>query len=115
MSVCFAAEYPLIKFSFEDEGGVYHLSVYLKENDLKEMKYHIAGNSAGGCAGCSSSMIAVRVTPTADNGLSKFSAFYEQEESDEANEKGYQYITVELQDTERFRVRILSLLRVSSF
>lgn len=98
MNVCFASEDPFVKFTVEDEGKVYQLPVYLKDNELKEVKYHISDDGMP--------VIAFRITPTADNGLDLFDTFYNQEESDEANDNGGHYIVVESHETD-FRVRIL--------
>ena len=78
--------------------------VYLKQCDeMKEMKIFYNVNTSGG--GCSTSVIAFRITPTARNGFDRFSEFYEVDD-DEANDKGGRYITVEVNNTADSLVRL---------
>jgi len=107
LSFCFALQEQFILFSFEEEGRMCEMRVYLKHHDLKEMKYHIANDSEydeGGYIDCPMSVIAFRITPTTLNGLDRFADFYDKEETDESNDKGGRYITMEFQDTGDFRV-----------
>ena len=108
LSFCFALQDQFILFSFEEEGGrMCEMRVYLKHHDLKEMKFHIANDDEyveGGYIGSPMSVIAFRITPTTLNGLDRFADFYDKEETDESNDKGGRYITLEFQDTGDFRV-----------
>ena len=107
LSFCFALQEQFILFSFEEEGRMCEMRVYLKHHDLKEMKYHIANDGEcdeEGYIGCPMSVIAFRITPTSLNGLDRFADFYDKEETDESNDKGGRYITLEFQDTCDFRV-----------
>jgi hypothetical protein len=98
---------PYIQFSFEDRNIVSEHCVYLRSGEeLKEVKYHIADDSAtleGDDIDDSMTVIAFRITPTKKNNFIKFTSSYDQEESDKIT--GKQYISVECRDSDDFRVR----------
>lgn len=107
LSFQFGTKSPYIQFSFEDKGNVSEHRAYLKSGEeLKEVKYQIAddnGISESDDLGETMTVIAFRITPTDQNNLNKFTNSYDQEESDQIT--GKQYISVEVRDTDDFRVR----------
>jgi hypothetical protein len=103
----FGTAHPYIQFTFEHKNILSEHCVYLKGSDeLKELKYHIADDSAtseGDKIDDSMTVIAFRITPTEKNNFIKFTSSYDQEESDKIT--GKQYISVECRDTDDFKVR----------
>jgi hypothetical protein len=106
LSCQFGTKSPYIQFSFEDKGKMSEHRAYLSGEELKEVKYQIAddnGISESDEIGETMTVIAFRITPTDQNNLNKFTNSYDQEESDQIT--GKQYISVEVRDTDDFRVR----------
>ena len=82
-------------------------TVYLKSEELAEVKYHIPDEndtSEGGADSDSMTMIAFRINPSEVNGFDKYSSAYSQENNEDPEKFHKQYISVEVRDTDDFRV-----------
>ena len=101
---------PYIQFSFEHKGKLSEHRVYLKSEEVKEVKYHIPHEKETGEGEIDSdsmTMIAFRISPNDKNNLEKYSNSYNQEDSDDDSEKAHKrYIAVEIRDTDEFYVSI---------
>ena len=106
LSFQFGTNNPYIQFSFENKGKTSKHRVYLKSDDLKEVKYHIPDELASNEDDEDSmTVIAFRITPTENNGLEKYSSSYKQDESDDEKNSHKRYISVEVRDADDFKVR----------
>ena len=116
LSFQFGTKSPYIQFSFESKGKrivkMCEHRVYLKSEDLKEVKYHIPDELDNSDENDEDSMtvIAFRITPTENNNLEKYSSSYEQEDSgDDQKNNHKRYISVEVRDADDFKVRSLTI------
>ena len=101
---------PYIQFSFEHKGKLSEHRVYLKSEEVKEVKYHIPHEKETGEGEIDSdsmTMIAFRISPNDKNNLEKYSSSYNQEDSDDSEKTHKRYISVEVRDTDEFYVSIL--------
>ena len=107
LSFQFGTKSPYIQFSFENKGKTSDHRVYLKNDDLKEVKYHIPDELDNSDDDDEDSMtvIAFRITPTENNNLEKYSSSYKQEDSDDEKNSHKRYISVEVRDADDFKVR----------
>ena len=107
LSFQFGTKSPYIQFSFENKGKTSEHRVYLKSDDLKEVKYHIPDELDNSDEDDEDSMtvIAFRITPTEINNLEKYSSSYKQDESDDEKNSHKRYISVEVRDADDFKVR----------
>ena len=107
LSFQFGTKSPYIQFSFENKGKRSEHRVYLKNDDLKEVKYHIPDELDNSDDDDEDSMtvIAFRITPTENNNLEKYSSSYKQEDSDDEKNSHKRYISVEVRDADDFKVR----------
>jgi len=107
LSFQFGTKSPYIQFSFENKGKTSEHRVYLKNDDLKEVKYHIPDELDNSDEDDEDSMtvIAFRITPTEINNLEKYSSSYKQDESDDEKNSHKRYISVEVRDADDFKVR----------
>ena len=108
LSFQFGTKSPYIQFSFENKGKKSEHRVYLKSDDLKEVKYHIPDeldNSNEDDDVDSMTVIAFRITPTENNGLEKYSSSYKQHDNDDEKNNHKRYISVEVRDADDFKVR----------
>ena len=107
LSIQFGTNNPYIKFSYENKKGKLHEhDVFVKGEELTEVKYHIPDENDTGEDGDSDSMtmIAFRINPSESNGFDKYSSSYSQENNDDPDKFHKQYISVEVRDTDDFRV-----------
>ena len=101
---------PYIQFSFEHKGKLSEHRVYLKSEEVKEVKYHIPQEKETGEGEIDSdsmTMIAFRISPNDKNNLEKYSSSYNQEDSDDSEKTHKRYISVEIRDPDEFYVSIL--------
>ena len=113
LSFQFGTTDPYIQLSFEDTGKLSVHRVYIKSEELKEVKFHIAEDkdtSELDEIGDSMTVIAFRITPTVKNKLIKYTRSYDQDESDRCTSK--RYISVELRDADDFKVRLNELFYI---
>jgi len=110
LSFQFGTNNPYIEFSYENKRGkMTDHTVYLKGEELTEVKYHIPDEndtSEGGADSDSMTMIAFRINPSEVNGFNKYSSAYSQENNEDPEKFHKQYISVEVRDTDDFRVSI---------
>ena len=115
MSLQFGTNNPYLLFSFYDEGKKSEHSVYLRDDELKEVKYFIARDdenegSAADDTVESMTVIAFRITPTDKNNFTKYSRSYNQEDTEDEEKNERRYISVEVRDTDEFQVGIFETL-----
>ena len=82
-------------------------TVYLKGDELTEVKYHIPDEndtSEDGADSDSMTIIAFRINPSETNGFDKYSSAYSQENDEDPEKFHKRYISVEVRDTDDFRV-----------
>lgn len=107
----FGTNKPYIQFSYENNKGKLHKHyVFVKGEELVEVKYHIPDEndtSEDGADSDSMTMIAFRINPSESNGFDKFSSSYSQESNDDPDKFHKQYISVEVRDTDDFKVSML--------
>ena len=76
---------------------------------MKEIKYHIVDDvdAAGEDDELDDSMtvIAFRITPTDLNNFTKYTSAYNQDDSDTSKNAEKRYISVQVRDTDEFKVR----------
>jgi len=90
-------------------------TVFVKGEELTEVKYHIPDENDTGEDGADSdsmTMIAFRINPSESNGFNKYSSAYSQESNDDPEKFHKQFISVEVRDTDDFRV---SMFRNNEF
>ena len=108
LSFQFGTNNPYIEFSYENpkSSKVNDHTVFVKGEELTEVKYHIPDENDTGEDGDSDSMtmIAFRINPSESNGFDKYSSSYSQENNDDPDKFHKQYISVEVRDTDDFRV-----------
>ena len=111
LSFQFGTNNPYIEFSYENrKGKMTDNTVYLKSEELTEVKYHIPDEndtSEDGADSDSMTMIAFRINPSEVNGFDKYSSAYSQENDEDPDKFHKQYISVEVRDTDDFRVSML--------
>ncbi len=108
LSFQFGTKDPYIQFSFEEKGNIREHCVYLGQDELKEVKYHIANEGDAednDDMDDSMTVIAFRITPTDKNNFTKYTSAYNQEDNDDSKNTERRYISVEVRDTDEFRVR----------
>ena len=108
LSFQFGTNNPYIQFSYENKKGkMTDHTVFVKGEELTEVKYHIPDeNDEDGADSDSMTMIAFRINPSESNGFDKFSSSYSQEINDDPEKFHKQFISVEVRDTDDFRVSI---------
>ena len=108
LSFQFGTINPYIEFSYENKKGkMTDHTVLIKGEELREVKYHIPDeNDEDGADSDSMTMIAFRINPSESNGFDKFSSSYSQESNDDPEKFHKQFISVEVRDTDDFRVSI---------
>ena len=107
LSFQFGTADPYLQISFEYKGKMSEHRVYLKNEELLEVKYYIADDTAEGNEIVDSmTVIAFRITPTKNNDLNKYSSCYDQGECDDTDTIPLKrYVSVEFRDADDFRVR----------
>jgi hypothetical protein len=108
LSFHFGTTDPYLQISFENNGRMSEHRVYLKNEELREVKYYIPDNTAeGNDIVDSMTVIAFRITPTTNNNLNKYSSSYDQVECDNTDIIPLKrYVSVEFRDADDFKVRI---------
>ena len=107
LSFQFGTNNPYIEFSYENnKKKMTEHTVYLKGEELTEVKYHIPDENDTSEEGDSDSMtiIAFRINPSETNGFDKYSSAYNQEDNEDPEKFHKRYISVEVRDTDDFRV-----------
>ena len=109
LSFQFGTNNPYIEFSYENKKGkMTDHTVLVKGEEITEVKYHISdeNDTIDVDDPYSMTMIAFRIKPSESNGFDKYSSSYSQEAKDP--EKFHkQFISVEVRDTDDFRVSML--------
>lgn len=108
LSFQFGTTDPYLQISFEYNAKMSEHRVYLKNDELLEVKYNIPDDNAEGNEITDSmTVIAFRITPTKNNNLNKYSSCYDQVECDDSNTiQLKRYVSVEFRDADDFKVRI---------
>jgi len=108
LSFQFGTNNPYIEFSYENKKGkMTDHTVLVKGEEITEVKYHIPDEndtSEDGADSDSMTMIAFRINPSKSNGFDKYSSSYSQENNDDPEKFHKQFISVEVRDTDDFRV-----------
>jgi hypothetical protein len=109
LSFQFGTRSPYIQFSYQVDDQMKDHTVYLRHDDeLKEVKYHIAPEDdtvEGVEVGDTVTVISFRITPSHTNNLTMYSKSYNQVEGGKDIAKNY--ISIEPRNTEDFQVRSL--------
>eukprot|EP00581_Thalassiosira_minuscula_P018889 CAMPEP_0183719814 /NCGR_PEP_ID=MMETSP0737-20130205/12607_1 /TAXON_ID=385413 /ORGANISM="Thalassiosira miniscula, Strain CCMP1093" /LENGTH=992 /DNA_ID=CAMNT_0025949571 /DNA_START=52 /DNA_END=3027 /DNA_ORIENTATION=+ len=106
---------PYILFSYFDEKGKsFKHYVYLKEEELKELRYFIARDDENEDSLKDDSVepmtvIAFRITPTEKNNFSNYSNAYDQEDTENAENYKKRFISVEVRDTDEFQAMLVQM------
>ena len=102
LSFQFGTNNPYIEFSYENrKGKMTDHTVFVKGEELTEVKYHIPDENDTGEDGAESdsmTMIAFRIKPSESNGFDKYSSSYSQENNDDPEKFHKQFISVEVRD-----------------
>ena len=108
LSFQFCTRSPYIQFSYFHKDKQIQHPVYLKQDELKEVKYYIArdDDSSADDSFEPMTLIVFRITPTMKNKFDKYSNAYSQEDTEDEIKTDRRFISVEVRDAEDFQVTI---------
>ena len=107
LSFQFCTRSPYIQFSYFHKDKQIQHPVYLKQDELKEVKYYIARDDDSADDSFEPmTVIVFRITPTTKNKFDKYSNAYSQEDTEDEEKTRRRFISVEVRDAEDFQVTI---------
>ena len=107
LSFQFCTRSPYIQFSYFHKDKQIQHPVYLKQDELKEVKYYIARDDDSADDSFEPmTVIVLRTIPTMKNKFDKYSNAYSQEDTKDEIKTDRRFISVEVRDAEDFQVTI---------
>ncbi|KAL7551587.1 hypothetical protein ACHAWF_014773, partial [Thalassiosira exigua] len=110
LSFQFGTAHPYILFAyFDGKGKKNEHTVFISDDELKEVKYFIARDDVTNDIDDAMTVIAFRITPTDKNNFVKYPRSYLQDEKEEDEDTERRYITVEVRDTDEFQAMLVQM------
>ena len=106
LSFQFCTRSPYIQFSYFHKDKQIQHPVYLKQDELKEVKYHIARDDDSSADDSFEPMtvIVFRITPSAINKFDQYSNAYSQEDTEDEELTHRRFISIKVGDAEDLQV-----------